>query len=452
MPSSNPSQGALVTSAVGLVAIVLLWVSLLLRRRERLVRDLSTSKVQGVFIGLVELSVSSESEKPLVSFLGERLCVHYTYRVDEHWSLTVSETSTDDKGQAQTRTRVEEGWKTVAAGGASEPFYGRDDTGVILVRPEGAKVEAAAFFDQTVSRGHPLYLGKAPVAGVPDSTGRRRFVEEGIPLHAPVFIMGQVRARADVVAPEIAASKDAPMFLISTHSKKGVQTSYALYSWLAWLGGLGASAAAGFLFLRPVRPSWPPAVGIGAAAAVFLVAWASCWVWMVFNSLVNLRARVRQGWSLVDVELKRRNDLIPNLAGVVAGLGSHEASVQTAVAALRSQLTATRPGEPGPDIGGVAGTVRAVAERYPNLVAQEGFVRLQKQLVETEQRIALARTYYNDIATQFATRVGQVPETWLASAAGIRPEPLLQVADFERAAVKVSLSTAGAEPGQGAAA
>ena len=273
---------------------------------------------------------------------------------------------------------MEEGWKTVAAGGASEPFYGRDDTGVILVRPEGAKVEAAAFFDQTVSRGHPLYLGKAPVAGVPDSTGRRRFVEEGIPLHAPVFIMGQVRERADVVAPEIAASKDAPMFLISTHSKKGVQTSYALYSWLAWLGGLGASAAAGFLFLRPVRPSWPPAVGIGAAAAVFLVAWASCWVWMVFNSLVNLRARVRQGWSLVDVELKRRNDLIPNLAGVVAGLGSHEASVQTAVAALRSQLTATRPGEPGPDIGGVAGTVRAVAERYPNLVAQEGFVRLQK--------------------------------------------------------------------------
>ena len=90
MPSSNPSQGALVTSAVGLVAIVLLWVSLLLRRRERHVRDLPTSKVQGVFIGLVELSVSSESEKPLVSFLGERLCVHYTYRVDEHWSRTVS--------------------------------------------------------------------------------------------------------------------------------------------------------------------------------------------------------------------------------------------------------------------------------------------------------------------------------------------------------------------------
>ena len=73
----------------------------------------------------------------------------------------------------------------------------------------------------------------------------------------------------------------------------------------------------------------------------------------------------------------------------------------------------------------MAGTVRAVAERYPNLVAQEGLSRLQKKLVETEQRIALARTYYNDIATQFATRVGQVPDTWLAGRRGIRPEPLL---------------------------
>jgi hypothetical protein len=182
--------------------------------------------------------------------------------------------------------------------------------------------------------------------------------------------------------------------------------------------------------------------GAAALGLAYLAAWAGGWVWMAFNSLVNLRARVRQGWSLVDVELKRRNDLIPNLANAVAGLSSHEAEVQTAVAALRAQLSATRPGEPGPDIGGVAGTVRAVAEKYPNLVAQEGFSRLQKQLVETEQRIALARTYYNDIATQFATRVGQVPDAWLASTTAIRPEPLLQSAEFERAPVTVNLSAA----------
>jgi hypothetical protein len=149
---------------------------------------------------------------------------------------------------------------------------------------------------------------------------------------------------------------------------------------------------------------------------------------------------VRQGWSLIDVELKRRHDLIPGLAAAVAALSSHEASVQSAVAALRAQETATRAGDPGADFAGVAGTLRAVAEKYPNLVAQEGFGRLSGQLVETEQRIALARTYYNDIAAHFATRVAQIPDAWLAALGGIRAEPLLAAAGFERAPVKVSLA------------
>jgi hypothetical protein len=448
MSISHPSQGAQVLAAMAVIAIVLLWLTLRIRRRERLVRDLPTSKVQGVFIGLVELNVTAESEKPLTGFLSGQLCVQYAYRVDEHWSRTVSEAYTDDKGQPQTRTRVEEGWKTIASGAAAEPFYGRDETGVILIRPDGAKFEGAGLFDRTVTRGDPLYATKATPISVPDSTGKRRFVEEGVPLHAPVFLVGQARERGDVVAPEIAASKDAAMFLISTRSKKGVEVSYAVYSWLAWAGGLAASAAAGFLAVKAFHPAWAPAAGALGLGAAYLAAWAAGWALMAFNSLVGLRARVRQGWSLVEVELKRRHDLIPNLASAVAGLSSHEASVQTAVAALRAQLTATRQGEPGPDISGVAGVVRAVAEKYPNLTAQEGFSRLQKQLVETEQRIALARTYYNDIATQFATRVAQVPDAWLAAAGAIRAEPLLQAADFERAPVSVNLSTAPSAPGK----
>ena len=235
MSSSHLSQGAQVLAAMAAIAIVLLWLSLRIRRRERLVRDLPMSKVQGVFIGLVELEVTAESEKPLTSFLGGQVCVQYSYHIDEHWSRTVSEAYTDDKGNAQTRNRTEEGWKTIAAGGAAEPFYGRDDTGVILIRPDGAKFEGVGFFDRTVTRGDPLYNTKATPIAVPDSTGRRRFVEEGVPLHAPVFVVGQARERDDVVAPEIAASKGAAMFLISTRSKRGVEVSYAVYSWL----GLG---------------------------------------------------------------------------------------------------------------------------------------------------------------------------------------------------------------------
>jgi hypothetical protein len=448
MASGHPvQQGDMVLIAAAAATAVLLWLSLRMRRLERIIRDLPNSKVRGVFVGLVELNVTAESEKPLTSFLGGRLCVQYSYRIDEEWSHTVTETSTDDKGQAQTRERVVKEWKTIASGGEAEPFYGRDDTGVILIRPGGAKYETVGFFDQTVAREHPLYPKGAAPTGIPGSTGRRRFVEGGIPLHAPVFIVGHARERDDVVAPEIAADKGAALFLISAQPKKGIQIMYSAYSWLAWLGGLAACAFAGWLAARLFQSPRPPAVSIVGLVALYLAAWATGWVWMVFNSLVGLRARVRQGWSLIDIELKRRNDLIPNLASAVSGLSGHEAGVQTAVATLRAQVGATRAGEPGPDIAGVSGTVRAIAERYPNLVAQEGFRRLQDQLVETEQRIALARTYYNDIATQFTTRLGQVPDTWLASAGGFRAEPLLGAEGFERAPVTVNLSTATSPEG-----
>jgi hypothetical protein len=161
---------------------------------------------------------------------------------------------------------------------------------------------------------------------------------------------------------------------------------------------------------------------------------------MVFNSLIGLRQRVRQGWSLVDVQLKRRHDLLPSLAAAVSALGSHEQSVQSGLAALRAQLEATAPGMAGPDFEGLAGRVRVIAERYPALVAQAGFAQLHEQLVETEQRIALARTYYNDIATHFATRLERVPDRWVASLAAMRREPLLVAENFERAPVTVEFA------------
>ena len=440
---SSISQGAQVFIAMAILMTVLLWISLRIRRRERLVRDLPDSKVQGVFIGLVELNVTAESEKPLTGFLSGQPCVHYSYRIDEEWSHPETETYTDDKGQPQTRQKIVTEWKTIATGGGAEPFYGKDDTGVILVRPDGAKFEALTLFEQTVARDHPLYHTKATGIALPGSTGRRRFVEQGIPLHAPVFLVGHAREREDVVAPEIAESKGSGMFLISAQSKKGVELIYGVYSWLALFGGLAACVMAGFLANKAFHRTWPPAAGVAGMVLLYLGMWGMGWALMVFNSLVGLRSRVRQGWSVIEVELKRRSDLIPSLATAVSGLSGHEAGVQTAVAELRAQAAATGAAQ----ISALSGAVRAVAEKYPSLVAQEGFSRLQKQLAETEQRIALARTYYNDIATLYTTRLGQVPDAWLASAGGFRAEPLLQAAGFERAPVVVNLATSSAPAG-----
>lgn len=420
--------------ACAVVSPALLWLSLHQRRKQRLLADLPTSKAHGVFIGLVELKGTAESAAPLRSFLAEAACVHYAFDVQEHWSRTVVETYTDGNGKTQTRTRHESGWTSVASDAAIQNFYVQDDTGAVLVRPAGATLEPVVVFDETVSRGHPFYYGKGPDTTVANSDHRRRFVERAIPLHAPLYVVGQARERSDLVAPEIARDPAAPLFLVSMRSEQSVQTRQAVWSWVWW--SLGLAAACGLV--APFMRTTPAPLFIASAA--YLAIWALCWVWMVFNSLIVLRGRVRQAWSLIDVQLKRRHDLIPNLVAAVTGLQSHEQSVQTVVAALRSQLAATPPGVAGADFAGLASSIRVVAEKYPTLVAQEGFAQLHRSLVETEQRIALARTYYNDIATHFATRLERVPDGWVARLVCMEPASLLAAANFERAPVAVTLA------------
>lgn len=424
----------------GVAAGAFLLGSLHLRRRHRLLCDLPTSKTRGVFIGLVEVAGTAEATAPLTGFLSTTACVHYTYEVQEHWSRVATETITDANGKSHIRTRHESGWKTVAHGGESQDFYIRDDTGAVLVHPDGAKLEPQVLFEQSVSRDDPLYYAKGPDAAVAHSDHRRRFVEHGIPLHAPLYIVGQARERSDIVAPEIAHDPSAPVFLISTRQEQSVQSRLSAGSWVCWaIGLLAAGAAAAFARANIPTESFLPFV---LAVGGYLGVWTITWVWMAFNSLISLRQRVRQGWSLIEVQLKRRHDLIPSLASVVSGLSSHEQSTQTALAALRAQSQATRPGAAGPDFDGVAGALRAVVEAYPQLTAQESFGKLQQQLIETEQRIALARSYYNDIATHFSTRLESIPDRWVARLAAMQPEPLLAAANFERAPVTVQFADA----------
>ncbi|MBC8009668.1 MAG: LemA family protein, partial [Burkholderiales bacterium] len=108
--------------------------------------------------------------------------------------------------------------------------------------------------------------------------------------------------------------------------------------------------------------------------------------------------------------------------------------------AIRAQAQATRPGVPGPDFDGLAAELRVVVERYPELRAQEGFTALERELTDTENRIALARAYYNDIATHYATRLEIIPDRWVAALRKLTPEPLLAATRFERAAVVVKLA------------
>ncbi len=428
---------ALLPVALGAaLALLCLWAAWRVRRRRRLLEDIPTCKTQGVFIGLVELKGTAESLRPLRSRLAETECVHYAWIVEEHWSRTVTETYRDEKGASRTRTRTESGWKTVDQGGGHVDFHLQDDTGAVRVRPEGAKIEALTVFDETCHRGEPLYYGKGPEGSVAHSDHRRRFQETAIPLGTPLYVVGQSREREDVVAPEIAESPNAPLFLISTRTEKQVAAGLGWQGW-AWgiFGLLLAVGGAGVgvnVHLDGAPDTGSLAIASALAAGLYLLACLLAWVWLVYNALVDLRHRVRQAWSLVDVELKRRNDLIPGLVACVQGYRDHEAALQRELAALRAQQTATAPGEPGPDPRACRSTLLAIAERYPDLKAQDSFLKLQESLIETEQRIALARGYYNEIASFHNVRLEVLPDVWIARPAGLRPQLLLTADGFER--------------------
>lgn len=406
--------------------------------KKRLIDDTPTSKTQGVFIGLAELKGTAESDAPLTSYLAGVHCVQFSWQIDEHWQRTVTETYTDSKGNIQTRTRTESGWTRVAGGNEAIPFYLKDDTGIIRIVPEGAQIQGIETFDKTCTPADSLYFGKGPMGSIANSTHRRRFHETALPLHAMLFIIGQARERQDVAAAEIAKAKDAAMFLISTRTEKQISTGYgrwfgfwAVLGLCAIIGGMiGWSALTGGIRWQPV------AMAVGG----YIAASGLGWLWMVYNSLVNLHHMVEQGWSQVDVQLKQRFDLIPNLVEAVKGYRQYEADVQTLLTQIRAQNEATPPGVIGPDFKGIAPQLRIIVERYPELKASEQFLRLQQSLVDTEQRIALARDYFNNIATFYNTRLDIIPDRFVASLMSLRPQTLMSASDFERAPVQVKLA------------
>jgi hypothetical protein len=433
----TPEQSWAIVAGGATLSLLCLFFAFRLRGRERLLTMLPTVKTQGVFIGFVELKGTAEARRPLTSYLAQERCVHYAWSIEEHWSRTVTETYTDNEGKTRARTRQESGWTTVADGGEMIPFYLRDDTGVIRVDPAGAKIEPLGLFEQEVGEGHPLYFQKGPPDAVSDSDYRRRFVEQGLPLGVPLYVVGQSRERPDVVAPEIAQDPKAPMFLITTRSEKAVESGLGWSSWgLAFLALLCVSLA---VLIGRLRGQEIPVPDLLVAGAGFLLAWLLGWVWMVFNSIVELRQRVRRAGSLIEVELKRRHDLIPALVAAVQGYQDHESTVQKELATLRAQREATLPGQPGPDPAAILPSLRAIAERYPDLKANESFLKLETSLSETEQRLALARAYFNEIATGYNTCLEVVPDRFIAGLAGLKPQALLAAADFERAPVTVDL-------------
>jgi LemA protein len=163
---------------------------------------------------------------------------------------------------------------------------------------------------------------------------------------------------------------------------------------------------------------------------------------LAFNRLVRLRNETEAGWSNIDVQLKRRNDLIPNLVESVKGYASHERGLFDEITQARAAVS----GAGGPaqaaaasdQLSGAMGRLFAVAENYPQLRASENFQQLQGELTDTEDKIAAARRYYNSVVQNYNTAIQSFPALLYAGMLGFHRREFFAAQDSERATPQVS--------------
>lgn len=161
----------------------------------------------------------------------------------------------------------------------------------------------------------------------------------------------------------------------------------------------------------------------------------------IYNSLASLKVKIKEAWSQIDVQLKRRVDLIPNLVETVKGYATHEKEVFENVTKARASLmSAQSPAEAGQANEQLAGALKslfAVAEAYPELKAQEGFLNLQKELSDTEDKVSYSRQFYNSVVRQYNEKLVMFPSNLVASLFGFKAEAFFEAQPSEREAVKV---------------
>jgi LemA protein len=162
---------------------------------------------------------------------------------------------------------------------------------------------------------------------------------------------------------------------------------------------------------------------------------------LLYNGLVGLRNRVKNAWSQIDVQLKRRTDLIPNLVETVKGYASHEKTVFENVTKARSSLMNAKTVQENADANNMLTdslkSLFAVAENYPELKASENFRQLQAQLSETEDKIAYSRQFYNDTVLMYNNKVQMFPSSILASMFHFVEAEFFEVAESDRAVPEV---------------
>jgi LemA protein len=168
------------------------------------------------------------------------------------------------------------------------------------------------------------------------------------------------------------------------------------------------------------------------------------WAVIVFNRLIRLRNQMRSAWADIDVQLKRRHDLVPQLVAAVKGYAAHERSTLEKVTELRAQAAAlkspSRLGEVESALEQELARIMVLQEAYPNLKANETFLQLQRDLVEVEDHLQYARRFYNGSVRDYHNSIQRVPDLLIARVCGFGAAEFFQAGTEDRPAVPVELS------------
>lgn len=163
---------------------------------------------------------------------------------------------------------------------------------------------------------------------------------------------------------------------------------------------------------------------------------------MIYNGLVTAKLRVTEALSQIDILLKRRTDLIPNLIETVKGYAKHEKGLMEEVTKARTDLMHARSTEKKAEANNMLSdtlkSLFAVAENYPNLKANENFAKLQDELSDTENKISYSRQFYNSNVLDYNTKIAIFPNSMIASVFGFKPETFFAATEEEKKNVKVS--------------
>ena len=179
---------------------------------------------------------------------------------------------------------------------------------------------------------------------------------------------------------------------------------------------------------------------MGSLIFLGIVVIAVIWLLLSYNGLVSLRQRCKQSYSDIDVQLKLRHDLVPNLVETVKGYAAHESgTLEAVIKARNSAMSAQGPAAQAQAEGALTaslGRLIALSEAYPNLKANVNFASLQAELSDIENKIAASRRFFNNSAAEYNTAREAVPGTFYANAMGFAPQEFFNLDEGERKAVQ----------------